>query len=357
VSILQRYLATNLVKGWLAVLLVLGTVFGLVNLIQELDHIRFNYDATQVVRFVLMSLPQRLMDLAPVIALLGTIFALAGLDRSNELAIISCAGVPVRQLLGALALPTVLLVGLLWGSMEFVTAPLHQNAEQQRTLMRARNTELIPNGGVWSRQGNRYIHVRRMLEENVPGDISLYEFNDRGELQRALHAQQAQVDRNRRWLFQRVKEKVFVDGHPQTRWLAELEIANLWAASELPTLSLSSDSMPLSVLYGYSQYLRDNGQPYENHLNAFWQKIAMPLTVAAMVLLATPISASLGSRRERNFGVSMGIGALVGILFYLGAQIVFAVGRIMQWHGLLVAVLPATLVACCAVFLIYRMRW
>ena len=78
-------------------MLVLGTVFGLVNLIQELDHIRFNYDATQVARFVLFSLPQRLTQLAPVIALLGTIVALASLDRSNELAIISCAGVAVKD--------------------------------------------------------------------------------------------------------------------------------------------------------------------------------------------------------------------------------------------------------------------
>ena len=103
--------------------------------------------------------------------------------------------------------------------------------------------------------------------------------------------------------------------------------------------------------------MMENDQPFANQLNTFWQRVTMPLTVAAMVLLATPISASLGSRRERNFGASMGIGALVGILFYLGAQIVFAIGQILQWHGLVVAVLPAVIVFACGGALVYRMRW
>ena len=64
---------------------------------------------------------------------------------------------------------------------------------------------------------------------------------------------------------------------------------------ELPTLTLHSDSMSLSVLYRYSQYLASNGQPMEKYLSTFWQKLLMPLTVGAMVLLATPISANLGA--------------------------------------------------------------
>ena len=59
--------------GWLLVLLVLGAVFGLIGFIQELDHTRFDYNALAVGRYTLFVLPQQLVSLAPVIALLGSI--------------------------------------------------------------------------------------------------------------------------------------------------------------------------------------------------------------------------------------------------------------------------------------------
>ena len=83
----------------------------------------------------------------------------------------------------------------------------------------------------------------------------------------------------------------------------------------------------------------------------------MPLTVGAMVLLATPISANLSAGRDRSFGINMAIGAVVGILFYLGAQIIFAMGQLLQLSVPMVAVTPAILVTACALFLLKRMNW
>ena len=97
--ILQRYIGLNLAKGWLLVLLVLGAVFGLISFIGELGRTRFDYDALAVARYTLLTLPNQLVSLAPVIALLGSIVALANLDRFNELTIISCTGFPPRKLL------------------------------------------------------------------------------------------------------------------------------------------------------------------------------------------------------------------------------------------------------------------
>lgn len=354
-TILQSYIAASLIRGWLLVLLVLAAMFGLIGFIQELDHTRFDYDALAVAEFTLLTLPQQLLSLSPVIALLGSIAALASLDRYNELTIISCAGFSLRQLLIAVALPTLGLIALLWLGMEYVTPYLHQKAEQQRQALRYRNDVNIPDGGVWSKDGRRYIHLGKMHADNVPGDIDLFEFETDGGLLLALHAQTAEVSSTRRWIFKGVREKKMLEGQLVTRSLPSLEIDNLWAANELPTLSLSNDSMAPSVLYSYGQYL--NGNSRARRLSAFWQRIALPLTAAAMVLLAIPISANLGSRRERNFGVNMGIGALVGILFYLGAQIIYALGQLLDLSIPLVAVSPALLVALVACLLLSRTRW
>ena len=205
--IINRYIALNLIKGWLLVVFVLGSVFGLIAFITELERTRFDYDAMAVARYTIYTLPQQLVSLAPVIALLGSVVALAGLDRHNELTVISCAGISRGTLLKAIALPTATLMLLLWACQEFVTPQLHQAAEKERHFLRFRGDIRIPDGGVWSRSDGRYIHLGVMTPEGAPGSIDIYEFNENGELQRTLHAQEAEVLGGRRWLLKRVREK------------------------------------------------------------------------------------------------------------------------------------------------------
>ena len=191
----------------------------------------------------------------------------------------------------------------------------------------------------------------------MPGGISLFEFDESNQLVRAMRAKTAIVKGDRTWVFQTVKEKILVDGQLQNRTHDALEIANLWSRDELPTLTLPVDTMNLSLLYRYSQYRATNGQPIGKYMNAFWQRLLMPLTVCAMVLLGTSISASITAGRDRSLGVSIGIGAVLGILFYLGAQIIFSLGQLLQWNIPLVALLPTLVTLAAALLLLQRMRW
>jgi lipopolysaccharide export system permease protein len=356
--ILGRYLGLSLLKGWLMVVLVLGAVFGLLGFIEELDHTRLDYDALAVARYTLLTLPQRLVNLAPVIMLLGTILALAGLARHNELTVIRCAGLSPRGLLAAITVPTLLLMLALWLCMECFSPRLQLSAERERSALRYRNEVEIPDGGVWSTDGKRYTHFATLTRSGVPGDIDLYEFDAGGQLTRALHASSAEPGQNRLWRLLEVREKRQMDGVLVTRSLPALAIGNLYTPEELPALKRSSETMTLSVLYRYGGYLGDTGQPgAQRYLGVFWQKLLMPLTVYAMVLLATPIAIGGGSARERSFGLSMALGALVGVMFYLGAQIIFALGQLLGLDPMLVALVPAVLVGLCALWLLWRMNW
>ena len=356
-TILKRYIAHNLMLGWLVVFLLLAAVFGLIGFIQELERTYGDYTITAVIYYTLLTLPQNVLELSPVVALLGTITALGRLQKSNELLIFSCSGLPLRDLLWAIARPTLLLMGLLWLSLEYVATPLHKAGEELRNTLRNPDSVVIPSGGVWSKSGNRYIHLGKMFPGYTPGDIDLYEFNDDGELKLQLKAQTATVNPQRRWIFNNVRQKQQIDGKLNTGHQDQVEILNLWSQQELPTLTLSSDSMGLSLLYRYSNYLKNIGRSNQHYSGTFWQRLIMPLTVAAMVLLATPLAASIGSMRSNSFGITLGIGALVGILFYVGAQIVFALGQLLQLGIIPVTGFPTVVVVLCASVLITRMRW
>jgi lipopolysaccharide export system permease protein len=356
-AILTRYIAANLVKSWLATLLLLSTVFGLISFISELDRTLRDYDIPAVALYTLMVLPQQMLNLAPVTMLLGSMVALAAMERNRELTIICCAGVPRWRLLAIVAAPTALMMLLLWLVMEYVTAPLHQYAEQQRITLRYQSAGHIPNGGLWLKTGTRYLHLGSMTAEGEPGNILLYEFSDEGVLMRGLKAASAQVDDKRHWLFRRVQEKRLTDDAIATLRLPELAVDNLLSRQELPVVALSHDSFRPSVLLRYGRYLAANQRPFEGVLSAFWQRVAIPLSVGAMVLLAVPISANPGARRSGQFGLNMAMGAFIGILFYLGSQILFSLGQITGLSLPVIAVLPALLVLACAAALFLRMRW
>jgi lipopolysaccharide export system permease protein len=356
-TIFKRYIAHNLMLGWLVVFLVLAAVFGLIGFIEELERTTDNYSVAAVIYYTLLTLPQKVLGLSPVVALLGTIAALGRLQKSNELLIFCCSGVPMRDLLWAIARPTLLLMALLWLSLEYATAPLHKAGEEMRNTLRNHNSVVIPSGGVWSKSGNRYIHLGKMFPGYTPGDIDLYEFNDDGRLKLQLYAQTATVYPQRRWVFNNVRQKQQVNGELKTSRQDQVEIFNLWSQQELPTLTLSSDSMGLALLYRYSKYLESIGRSNQLYSSAFWQRLIMPLTVAAMVLLATPLAASMGSMRSNSFGITLGVGALVGILFYVGAQIIFALGQLLELGIIPVTGFPTVVVVLCASALITRMRW
>lgn len=356
-TILKRYIAHNLMLGWLVVFLLLAAVFGLIGFIEELERTSGDYTVASVIYYTLLTLPQKVLGLSPVVALLGTIAALGRLQKSNELLILSCSGVLLRDILWAIAKPTLLLMALLWLTLEYVAAPLHKTGEELRNTLRSHNSVVIPSGGVWSKSGNRYIHLGKMLPGYTPGDIDLYEFDDNGELKLQLHAKTATVNPKRRWEFNNVRQKQQIDGVMKTSHHDQLEILNLWSQQELPTLTLSSDSMGLALLYRYSKYLESIERSSQQYSSAFWQRLIMPLTVAAMVLLATPLAASMGSMRSNSFGITLGIGALVGILFYVGAQIIFALGQLLGLGIIPVTAFPTVVVVLCASALITRMHW
>ncbi|NND66164.1 MAG: LPS export ABC transporter permease LptG [Halioglobus sp.] len=356
--ILQRYIAWNLLKGWLLVLLVLGAVFGLIAYIDQLEQTRLEYDALAAALYTLLTLPNQLVALAPVIALLGTIVALASMDRCNELTIISCTGFALRKLLGAVLLPTFLLMLLLWALMEYAAPQMQQTAEHRRHEQRFGGDAWISGSGIWSTDGLRYINLRSLSSDGEPGNISLFEFNKQGELTRSLRALRAEVDNDRRWHFHNAHEKRLENGLLVTRQHKEkFTVENLWSKSELPSLTLDAESMALSVLYNYTRYRQSNNQPSAKYANTYWQKLLMPITVFAMVLLATPISARISAGRDRSFGFNLGIGALVGIFFYLGTQIIYATGQILELSIPLVALAPAIIIGCVALLLLRRMRW
>ncbi len=353
---IDRYVAAALARGWALVLAVLLAIFSLLAFVEELEHVDERYQVADALRFIALTMPQRAFDLAPVVTLLGTLIALAGLGRNSELIAIRAAGVSIGRFLRSVLMPTGLLVVALLLFAEYVAAPVYQEAEAERSVIRSGTGKLLAGKGLWSNNGLRFFNVRTLRLGRIPSGIYLYEFRPDGRLVTAIHADHADVHKGRRWTLVDVQYKEFRDGQLHSRHIDSLDMGPFWSRDELPALSLSTAGMSLSGLYQYARYLENTGQRADRIELAFWQKATVPLAVAVMVMLATPLGASLGSGRGGSFGQRIAIGAVVGILFYLGTQITYTAGLLLQLNSALIALLPILIILAASLLLLRRMR-
>src|SRR5262245_33060750 len=117
--IIARYLGWQLARGWLVVFAILGALFGLLALVDQMDSLSERYHFSQALWYVALTTPQRILDLCPVIAALGTLVAFATLTRHSELVVMRAAGLSMRRLLLFCMVPTAALVAALALAGEF----------------------------------------------------------------------------------------------------------------------------------------------------------------------------------------------------------------------------------------------
>jgi len=326
--------------------------------VAELDHVDENYRVLDALGYVILTLPQRTLELAPVTLLLGTLIALATLARHNELTAMAAAGVTRLRLLRGIAGPTFLMVALLALVSEYVSAPLYQLAETRRGSLRSGGADLLDGRGLWSKDGRRIVNVRELRLGRIPSSIELYEFRPDGALQRAIHADHAFAPTGtRRWTLVDVDYTEWTGGHESRRRLDRLELGPFWLAGELPVLSVSTAAMSLSSLHAYIAYLEDTGQDTGPWELALWRKAVAPPTAGVMALLAVPVGATTRPGRRAGFGRRMAAGVAIGLLFYLGARIIQAGGQLLGLDVALIALTPPLAVLCAGGLLFYRMRW
>ncbi len=353
---IDRYIARQLIQDWLLVWVVISAIFSLIAFVDELDRLQYHYQAIDAVRYTLFTLPQRSMDLVPVIVLLGTILALARLNKNSEIIAMRAAGMPLTRFFRAVAIPALLLVILLYAVSEYVAAPLYQQAEIEKNLSRTGRTNLLKGKGLWSVDGKRFFNVRSLRHGKIPTDIYLYQFAADGRLMNFVYAASAKPAADRKWQLIDVTQKILSDGKLETSFRKQLATGPFWSPEELPVLPLPITGMTLTGLYDYVEYLRTTNQNWQRAEQLFWQKIALPLTAGVMVLLATPIGAGLQSQRSSAFGSNLAIGAGIGIGFYLLTQIINTSGALIGLPPAVVAFSPAALVLGATGWLFSRMR-
>ena len=151
-----------------------------------------------------------------------------------------------------------------------------------------------------------------------------------------------------------MKRKYFDGSSIQSEHLPQLDWEPFLSETQVRVLELPPTTLSPSDTYQYARHLRETGQAAEQIELRFWQQVTLPLATGAMTLLSLPFV--FGPLRSASFGKRLGLGAMLGVGFYLVNQIVTNLGLLLGISAAVVALTPIVALILLTLLVLRRIR-
>ena len=315
---LASYLGRNVLLATLATWLVLLGFLSLIDFFTEVKDVgKESYTLSHAVLYVLLTMPTRMYDIFPTVAVIGSLLGLGGLAARSELTAMRAVGVSKLQIGLAALLPLLVLTLLMVLDVETAGPAGQQRAEE---LANAKNKQVImaQGSGLWAREGDLFLNARGKSQPRSENgrswieleDVRLYQFDDKGQLKSLAYARRA-VHSNDGWILRDVERTSFlprsvaVQKIASERWQTTLDDSTLAAQLARPRY-LSSSELRSNI-----DYLKRNRLDAVKFESAYWWRWFYPYNVVVLCLAVLPFA--FGSLRSGGFGKRLFLGILVGI--------------------------------------------
>jgi lipopolysaccharide export system permease protein len=318
IGTLDRYVAGRTLKSIALSLFGLVTIFSLIRFGQELRDVGTGgYGVLAVTRFVVHTIPAEAFRLLTPAVLVGTANAIGDLAAHNETVALAACGVSRLRLLGAVLQVVVAIGAAGLAAGDLVAAPLAQRARSDRAVALSAGRALATPTGLWARDGERFVNIRRAANPRRLEGIYVYEFDEGRRLKTFLHADKA-LWREGRWTLRDVVESQVGPEGVETHRDAERIWATTLAPRQVAALQSPVEELSTMDLLSAVEALGHRGESDRRHRAALWSRLAMPIEAVAMALLAV---AFFSRPRERSRPGSRIVAAvLAGIGFQLADE-------------------------------------
>jgi len=323
-KILDRYIGTTIVTHVLVVMLVLLAMFFFSYFIRELDDIgKGSYSLGKAFAYVSLTLPRLAYQLFPIMVLIGSILGLGVLASNSELTMIRAAGVSIARIVVSVLKVGLLLIIIATIIGEFIAPELEQYAYNMRSAALTNKISLESKSGIWTRDGDRFVHITDLYADGSLGNIEIYEMNNKhqlGVITRAKHAYYY----NEKWTLTDITRSVITEDKVLSEKLPNMNWESLLKPDLIGVVAVNPSYLSVWGLYKYLIYLQENGLESGHYAVAFWNKVLAPLTNGVMLFIAIPFV--FGPLRSVSVGLRVVVGTLTGIGFYGLSQVSNHVG-------------------------------
>ncbi len=357
-SVLKNYVAKEVLKGSAIALILLLTLFNLFTFSDELKSLgKGSYGLSEILWYLALTSPRVFYELVPSAALLGSLFVVGAMANNREIIAMRAAGLSVFWVIKAVMRAGVILAlaSVLVG--EFVAPEAERKAQLIKTT--AKNNEVVMDSkyGLWLREDNKYINVRKIHKKGSLSDIYIYELDEDDHLELVTKAEYASFMGNKRWNLKGIRQteisanqtfQTVSNGQEQMQWKTSID------PDLLNVVVVKSDNMSLYDLYLYIDFLKENNQKSQSFELAFWSRLINPMVTFVMLMVSIPFV--IGINRSGGTGERMVMGIIIGMTFNIFDKIAGHLGLVYGFNPMLMAILPSMIVFCGAIFVVSKVR-
>ena len=352
--IIDRYIAVTVacyVIAALFVLVILQMAFGFLDEMGDVG--KGSYTAGKAAYYIAMTTPNRVYEMFPLAALIGSLLGLGAMAGSSELTIIRASGVSVYRIVFSVIKIGIILSALTFTIGEWLSPPINSFARSYRADAISERLSVTVNGSFWLKDGDRVVSVRQAISKDVLADIVIYRYSNDRQLQAIISAPKAQHSESG-WVLADAaitrfnRNGVTVDKGQGYIWHGGFQPENIEVVSSRP------DYLSLKKLWEYIGYQQKNGLESAKYELAFWNKLASPFSTMVMLIISIPFV--FGSLRSVGTGQRLMLGIVLGIGYFLISRILSTSGVVYELNPVFCAFFPLMLFLFPGLFAIYRVE-
>lgn len=354
-GVLDRYIGKTIFNTIMMALFMLVSLSGIIKFVEQLRKVgQGGYSALGAGLFTLLSVPKDIEAFFPMAALLGTMLGLGSLATYSELVVMQASGFSRLQIAGSSMKTAILLVLLTMSISEWVAPVGEKMAYNYRTQMIYGGSMLPIKNGLWIKEGNDFIFIERIVGNDQLAGVNIYHF-DKGERLQSLRYAATATFSNGSWKLSQVDESDLTNSKQITgrQTLNEEWKTNL-TPDKLGVITLEPNSLSISGLYDYINYLKQSGQESNRYQLNMWSKIFSPFSVAVMILMA--LSFIFGPLRSVPMGGRVVTGISFGFLFYVLDQIFGPLSLVCNMQPMFGASLPSMTFLIISIVILLKLR-
>lgn len=356
--LVARVVIGTVVLTW-AVLVGLDLVLAMVDELRSVG--QGNYTFFNALTYVAHTLPRRMYTMFPTAAVIGSLMGLGQLAASSELTALRALGISRKRLSVSVALPLLLLTGLMMANAETLAPWAQRSADMMKSAARSKDMIVAQYSGLWAREGDTFLNAQagrergdendRWLELN---DVRLFEFDEDGRLASVANARIAE-HRSTGWLLRDVTRTTF-----EARSVTQARVAEEHWESSLDSAALAANagniwrprymsSADLKQGIGYRKRNQLDASEFEEY---YWGHWFYPLNVLALCLAAIPFA--FGSLRSGGLGRRLFIGVVFALGFWLLQTQVVKLAAVYRFDYRIAYLVPPLIMLAVSWFLFRR---
>lgn len=353
INVLTAYIVKEVVKGSLIAVLLLLTLFNLFSFSDELKDLgQGGYDLKTILLFLTLTSPRVFYELLPSAALLGSLFVVGSMANNREIVAMRAAGLSTAWVIRTIMLAGLILVIVAVAVGEFVAPSCERTAQLIKTTALHDGVVMRSQYGMWLREGNSFINVRKILDDGSLADVRIYDIDDASRLSRITRAEHAQFLGDKQWRLDGVahseinRQQIFAGTAAEQPWKSSID------SDLLKVAVVNSDNLSLYDLFMYIDFLKQNNQKSQSYELAFWSRLINPLVTFVMLMVSAPFVIGIG--RGTSTGARIMMGIVIGMTFNIFDRIAGHVGLVYDINPMLMAILPSAVVFCVALVAVRR---